>query len=133
MEKSCLFHLRIPSLLQCAAGKNSYKPTLLLLPCVPSSQQKQDLRISFQYQTGQISTHKIQHTQDTTLPLKQGSFALSSEISSFTTLENKKNNQRKKIRNLKSHQIRMDSVFIILSRKNTIFSLKCGCQQVLCA
>lgn len=32
-------------------------------------------------------------TQDTTLPLKQGSFALSSEISSFTTLE--KNKQHK--------------------------------------
>lgn len=31
-----------PSCSNCAVGKNSYKPTLLLLPCVPSSQQKPD-------------------------------------------------------------------------------------------
>lgn len=41
------------------------------------------------YRTTYACRHMSQHTQDTTLPLKQGSFALSSEISSFTTLEKK--------------------------------------------
>lgn len=44
-RQSCSLHLRIPRSPSCsnwAARKNSYKPTLLLLPCAPSSQQNQD-------------------------------------------------------------------------------------------
>lgn len=42
----------------------------------------------------QISLYLLTH--DTTLPLKQGNLALSSEISSFTTLENRKRKKRQR-------------------------------------
>lgn len=53
-------------------------------------------------QTPHTHTDPKQRTQDTTLPLKQGSLALSSEISSFTTLKKK---DRRKVKRLKRYQI----------------------------
>ena len=51
-------------------------------------------------QTGKKAEHL---THDTTLPLKHGSFAASSEISSFTTLTGEAGRERERIRTCPAH------------------------------
>lgn len=82
------------------------------------------------YQTPYAYRHMSQHTQDTTLPLKQGSFALSSEISSFTTLEKKTIGRKSRVWNY----IRSEGTVVFLNGpgKIQIFTKKLVSTSILC-